>query len=92
MNPHFTDILLTQKNLQEFLGRLFKIFHPRTLSLKAPRFAVGLFTEVGGDAVAFGVEEGAYRFLAACHIILFGALHPTICRRPLRPDGRIPCV
>ena len=28
------------------------------------------------------MEEGAYRFLAACRMILFGALHPTICRRP----------
>jgi hypothetical protein len=28
------------------------------------RNAAGLFTEVGGDAIAFGVEEGTYRFLA----------------------------
>ena len=27
------------------------------------RNASGLFTEVGGDAVTFGVEEGAYRHL-----------------------------
>jgi hypothetical protein len=27
--------------------------------------AAGLFTEAGGEAVAFRVEEGAYRFLAA---------------------------
>ena len=29
---------------------------------------------------------------AVCHMILTSALHPTICRRPPRPDGRIPCV
>ena len=45
----------------------------RALSLRAPRFAAGLFTEVGGDVVAFGEEEGAYRFLAACHMILSSA-------------------
>jgi hypothetical protein len=33
---------------------LSKIDTPR-----ATRFAAGLFTEVGGDVVAFGVEEGA---------------------------------
>ena len=64
MKSHFIDILLTQKNLQEFLARPFKIFHPTALLSRAPRFAAGLFTEGGGDAAAFGVEEGAYRFLA----------------------------
>ena len=56
------------------------------------RNADTLSTEAGGDTVAFGVEEGAYRFLAAYHMILFGALHPTICRRPPSPVGRIACV
>ena len=31
----------------------------RVLSSRAPRFAAGLFMQVGGDAVAFGVEESA---------------------------------
>jgi hypothetical protein len=52
------------------------------LSPRAPRFAAALFPEVGGDAIAFGMEEGAYRFFVACHTILFGASHPTICRPP----------
>ena len=42
--------------------------------------------------LTFVLIGGAYRFLAACHMILSDALHPTICRRPPRPDGRIPCV
>ena len=36
----------------------------RELSPRAPRFAAGLFTELGGDVVAFGVEESTYRFRA----------------------------
>jgi hypothetical protein len=76
MKTQFTDALLTQKNLQEFLGRPFKIFHPTALLSRAPRFAAGLFTKVGGDVVAFGVEEGAYRFLAACYMILFAHCIP----------------
>ena len=42
--------------------------------------------------LTFVLTGGAYRFLAPCHMILFGAFHPTICHRPPRPDGRIPCV
>ena len=49
----------------------------RALSARAPRFAAGLVTEGGGDTIAFGVEEGAYRFLAAYHMILFGAFHAS---------------
>ena len=56
------------------------------------RNAAALSTEAGGDVVAFGMEEGAYRFLAVCHMILTSALHPTICHRPPSPVGRIACV
>ena len=57
-----------------------------------PRFAAGLFTEVGGDVVAFGVEEGAYRFLAACYMILFAHCIPPLAAVPNVLFGRIPCV
>jgi hypothetical protein len=38
---------------------------PKQLHLLLARvFTAELFTEIGSDAVAFGMEEGAYRFLA----------------------------
>jgi hypothetical protein len=37
----------------------------QNLKYSCTAFAAGLFTELGGDVVAFGVKEGAYRFLAA---------------------------
>ena len=58
-----TEILIPLKTSSNILIA-FPAPNGRALSPRAPRFAAGLFTEVGGDVVAFGVEESTYRFLA----------------------------
>ena len=52
---------------------------------------VALFVELFPAVVAFETKVPT-AFLPLPHDSLFGALHPTICRRSPRPDGRIPCV
>ena len=66
----------------------------RTAARMTTRFAARLFAEVDSDAVAFGAEEGAYRFSPAATCPCLNPVRRIASHNlpPYRPTRHIPCI
>jgi len=91
-------LLSTFKNFFFTYSTFLKDVHSssfiRTAARMTTRFAARLFAEVDSDAVAFGAEEGAYRFSPAATCPCLNPVRRIASHNlpPYRPTRHIPCI